>query len=77
MNEMDITPLCRGPGVLLRCEVALVTASSTGLVAVRTKLKRAGSGSGLLRVFRTAKLVLIHAASCRFRYSSWTSCGVR
>ena len=31
---------------------------------------------GLLRVFRTAKLVLIHAASCRFRYSSWTSCGV-
>jgi len=28
------------------------------------------------RVFRTAKLMLIHAASCRFRYSSWTSCGV-
>jgi hypothetical protein len=22
------------------------------------------------------KLMLIHAASCRFRYSSWTSCGV-
>jgi hypothetical protein len=32
--------------------------------------------AGLLRVFRTAILVLIHAASCRFRYSSWTSCGV-
>ena len=31
---------------------------------------------GPLRVFRTAKLLLIHAASCRFRYSSWTSCGV-
>ena len=31
---------------------------------------------GLLRAFRTAKLVLIHAASCRFRYSLWTSCGV-
>src|SRR6266702_2339124 len=29
------------------------------------------------RVFRTAKLVLTHAASCRFRYSSWASCGVR
>src|SRR5690242_5863736 len=29
------------------------------------------------RVFRTAELVLFHAASCRFRYSSWTSCGVR
>ncbi|SRR6266851_3919887 len=29
------------------------------------------------RVFRTAELVLCHAASCRFRYSLWTSCGVR
>src|SRR5690242_11406361 len=29
------------------------------------------------RVFRTAELVLFYAASCRFRYSSWTSCGVR
>src|SRR5689334_7005563 len=28
------------------------------------------------RVFRTAELELFHAASCRFRYSSWTSCGV-
>ena len=28
------------------------------------------------RVFRTANLMLIHAASCRFRYSSWASCGV-
>ena len=34
-----------GPKVLLRCEVALVTPSTTGLVAARTKLKRAGSGS--------------------------------
>jgi hypothetical protein len=31
---------------------------------------------GLPRVFRTVELVLFHAASCRFRYSSWTSCGV-
>src|SRR6266480_357152 len=29
------------------------------------------------RVFRTAKLSLFHAASCRFRYSSRASCGVR
>jgi hypothetical protein len=29
------------------------------------------------RVFRTAELVLFHAASCRFRYSVRTSCGVR
>lgn len=31
---------------------------------------------GLPRAFRTAELVLIHAASCRFRYSLWTSWGV-
>jgi transcriptional regulator with XRE-family HTH domain len=31
---------------------------------------------GRPRVFRTAELMLFHAASCRFRYSSWTSCGV-
>jgi hypothetical protein len=30
----------------------------------------------LPRVFRTGKLRLIHAASCPFRYSSRTSCGV-
>jgi hypothetical protein len=33
--------------------------------------------SELPRVFRTGKLRLIHAASCPFRYSSKTSCGVR
>jgi tetratricopeptide (TPR) repeat protein len=32
--------------------------------------------TGPPRVFRTAELTLFHAASCRFRYSSWTSCGV-
>ena len=32
--------------------------------------------TGPPRVFRTANLMLIHAASCRFRYSSWASCGV-
>jgi hypothetical protein len=31
----------------------------------------------LPRVFRTGNLRLIHAASCSFRYSSMTSCGVR
>jgi hypothetical protein len=33
--------------------------------------------SGPPRVFRTAELSLFHAASCRFRYSSRASCGVR
>jgi len=33
-------------------------------------------GLGPPRIFRTALLVLFHAASCRFRYSSWASCGV-
>ena len=31
----------------------------------------------LPRVFRTGNLRLFHAASCPFRYSSRTSCGVR
>ena len=31
----------------------------------------------LPHVFRTGELRLIHAASCPFRYSSMTSCGVR
>ncbi len=33
-------------------------------------------GSGPPRTFRTALFALFHAASCRFRYSSWASCGV-
>ena len=33
--------------------------------------------SELPRVFRTGNLRLFHAASCPFRYSSRTSCGVR
>ena len=28
------------------------------------------------RTFRTALFAYFHAASCRFRYSSWASCGV-
>jgi hypothetical protein len=37
----------------------------------------AGQGvTGPPRAFRTADLELFHAARCRFRYSSWTSCGV-
>jgi len=33
-------------------------------------------GYGPPRPFRTALFVLFHAASCRFKYSSWASCGV-
>jgi hypothetical protein len=40
------------------------------------ELRVRSSASGLPRVFRTGELVLFNAASCRFRYSSWTSCGV-
>jgi transposase len=46
----------------------------------RDKLRVAyctSSGCGPPRVFRTAELKLFHAASCRFRYSSCASCGVR
>ncbi len=44
----------------------------------RNGARSGGAGrAGLPRVFRTAELVLFHAATCRFRYSSRTSCGVR
>ena len=36
-----------------------------------------GTEYELPRVFRTGNLRLFHAASCPFRYSSRTSCGVR
>jgi hypothetical protein len=42
---------------------------------LRREIAKAGNGPP--RVFRTAEFVLFHAAGCRFRYSSWTSCGVR
>jgi hypothetical protein len=38
---------------------------------------RVGAPVDLPRTFRTADLWLIHAASCRSRYSSWTCRGVR
>ena len=47
--------------------VTVTTVHSIDVPAVR----------GPPRIFRTALLVLFHAASCRFRYSSWASCGVR
>ena len=40
-------------------------------------LGRRGVPAELPRVFRTGNLRLFHAASCPFRYSSRTSCGVR
>lgn len=40
-------------------------------------LPRRSLSHGLPRVFRTRSLRLIHAATCPFRYSSKTSCGVR
>ena len=44
----------------------------TELAAVRSGLSPGGPPC----TFRTALFALFHAASCRFRYSSWTSCGV-
>lgn len=61
-------PAVRVPGFLPSGDASLVQPLANG----------AGGHAecGPPRVFRTAKLMLIHAASCRFRYSSWTSCGV-
>jgi len=48
-----------------------------GRRAARDRAARGEGKPGPPRAFRTAKLVLFHAAGCRFRYSSWASCGVR
>ncbi len=39
--------------------------------------RKSGLSLELPAVFRTGNLRLFHAASCPFRYSSRTSCGVR
>ena len=53
---------------------AVIAEVGGGRCGVRPAATRAGGGPP--RVFRTAELALFHAASCRFRYSLWTSCGV-
>ena len=52
------------------CDVLRTVYDATGGLDGRVSIE-------LPRVFRTGKLRLIHAASCPFRYSSRTSCGVR
>jgi hypothetical protein len=56
------------------CSCARSRGSRSG---THSATKASISASELPRVFRTGKLRLIHAASCPFRYSSITSCGVR
>ena len=48
-------------------------------LAARARVFDTGQGrkTGPPRVFRTAELSPFHDASCRFRYSSRASCGVR
>jgi len=80
-----LIPVSRGQdlygGTVLRDRLLVLAddwAPSAALVNV-SMLRRAVHDlvdSGLPRVFRTVELMLFHAASCRFRYSSWTSCGV-
>ena len=73
-----------------RCTGSPITSTSTAGLTGRASSPRRllGRGGGppspatrprseLPRVFRTGNLRLFHAASCPFRYSSRTSCGVR
>ncbi|HUO37714.1 MAG TPA: hypothetical protein VMU34_07710 [Mycobacterium sp.] len=46
-------------------------------VALQLQLEEAGADPGLPRVSRIADFASIYAASCEFRYSVRTSCGVR
>ena len=54
-----------------------VVRSGHGLRRAAAELRELAREVGLPRVFRTPELVLFHAASCWFRYSSRASCGVR
>ncbi len=58
-------------GDLVACRAGLA-----GLVEAEAAVVGRGDGDGPPRTFRTALFALFHAASCRFRYSSWASCGV-
>jgi len=53
------------------CACALFASGMAAATAVFQSLL-----PGPPHAFRTAELELFHAARCRFRYSSWTSCGV-
>lgn len=52
----------------------IIEAHEAGERPQRTRRSR---NFGLPCVFRTVEFVLFHAASCSFRYSLRTSCGVR
>jgi hypothetical protein len=54
-----------GPRVLLRCEVALITPFTTGLVAARMKLKRSGSGSHPVPYSALVRAPLIRSRGCQ------------
>ena len=77
--------LCTG---ITRAKKLIILAGSRRALAQAVRTPGAGRrhtalthrphpAGGLPRVFRTTELVLFHAASCRFRYSSRASCGVR
>ncbi len=66
---------------LIDCEMPVSwfcrSVAAWGWIAPLFSALRIARWTGPPRVFRTAKLSLFHAASCRFRYSSRASCGVR
>jgi len=65
--------------LMTRLYALLFAGALTAAAALAEEMRAAlaATGTELPCVFRTGKLRLIHAASCPFRYSSKTSCGVR
>jgi len=66
-------------GGLHRCIGAVMATTEMAVMLARTRLRLPAQRirAGLPRVFRTAGFASIYAASCEFRYSVRTSCGVR
>ena len=65
ISSAPITIVKSGPRVALRCEVALSTPWTTGLVAVWTMLKRAGSGSHPVSYRASVMAPLIRSSGCQ------------
>ena len=85
LSPRSVSDLERGINRTAHKDTAELLAGALGLAgparavfvaAARGRAPAAEVLAGPPRTFRTALFALFHAASCRFRYSSWASCGV-
>jgi hypothetical protein len=80
-TAIGVAPWVKPWFATLRTEIkhsrSRLSVSQGGDLLAGFRTPQAAQQFGPPRPFRTALFELSHAAICRFRYSSWTSCGVR